>query len=128
MERVLVEGHTGNDEADAEEVLDGRDLVEDDEPDDCCCGRQEGEHQRESGAREPCHGELVGDVGITDEHTPTPIPHSSQRGWVKAGMAPERAAGVAAAAATIMAAPSWSMPLMDPRAGRVPSAAMLAMR
>jgi hypothetical protein len=23
--------------------------------------------------------------GITDEHTPTPIPHASQTGWVKAG-------------------------------------------
>ncbi|MGC1289370.1 MAG: hypothetical protein WA895_41155 [Streptosporangiaceae bacterium] len=61
--RVVVQRHPGDDEADAEEVRGGRDLAEDDQPDDRCRGREEGEHQGEGGARKPGHGELVGDVG-----------------------------------------------------------------
>jgi hypothetical protein len=47
-------------------------------------------------------------------------------GWVKAGMAPGRPAGMVTTAAAGMAVPSWPMPLIDHGAGRVPSAEMLA--
>jgi hypothetical protein len=52
-----------DDQADAGQVTGGRDLAEHDRADDRGEGGQQGEHQRERGAGQPGHGELVGDVG-----------------------------------------------------------------
>src|SRR5262245_40410199 len=52
--------------------------------------------------------------GMTDEQIATPNPASSKTGSVTAVVAEARPIGVATTAATIIAAPSWSMPLQSP--------------
>jgi len=74
--------------------------------------------------------------GVTEEHTPTPMPHSSQLGCTNVGAAPATPNGVATTAAMSIAAPSWSIPLITPASAgaplllllAVPSAAVLAIR
>jgi len=58
-----VERDAGDDQPDAGQVADGRDLAEHDGPGERGEGGQQGEHERERGPGEPGHGELVGDVG-----------------------------------------------------------------
>ena len=53
--------------------------------------------------------------GITEEQRPTAIPQSQPARMGEGGTAPPRPNGVATTAATSMAAPSWSMPLIAPR-------------
>ena len=56
------------------------------------------------------------------------MPHTSHVGWVKVGTAPPMPNGVATTAATSIAAPSWSMPLIAPLAPSLllPSGLVLA--
>jgi len=58
-----MERHPGDDEADAQQVRRGGHLAEHDQADNRGSGGQQGEHEREGGARQPGHGELVGHVG-----------------------------------------------------------------
>jgi len=99
-------------------------LSEDDQADTGCGGRQDRVH-RERGAREPGHRELVGDVG-DDRGAQSDADAPQQPVRVhKVGAAPVMPNRVA----TIMAAPSWSMPLIElPARPVVPSGAVLAIR
>jgi len=63
---------------------------------------------------------------MTDEHTPTPMPHNNHTGWVNAVPAGMIPSGVAAAMS--MDRPSWSIPLIDDADESLPSAAVFAMR
>jgi len=47
---------------DAEQVLAGRELAKDDRADDGGEHREQGEHEREAGAGQPGHGQLIRDV------------------------------------------------------------------
>ena len=63
------------DEGEAPRSLDRRrNLRKDKHPDDGRRGRQQRDHQRVGRARKAAHGQLVGDVGMTEEHRPTPTP------------------------------------------------------
>jgi AraC-like DNA-binding protein len=55
----LVHGETGDHERDPGQVTRGGDLAEDDQPDDRRGRRQQGQHERERGAGQPRHRELV---------------------------------------------------------------------
>ena len=48
---------------DAGGVLNGRDLAQHDHADDDGEDRQQRQHEREGGAGQPGHGQLIGDVG-----------------------------------------------------------------
>jgi len=61
--RIVVYRDTEDHQRDARQVAGGRDLPEDDQANDGGRGGQQREHQGEGGARQPGHGELVGDVG-----------------------------------------------------------------
>src|SRR5262249_59760410 len=105
---------------DSGQVLAGGDLLQHDRANEGGEHRQERQHQGEGRPGQPGHGQLVGDVGITEEHTPTPAPASSSTGWENAGRAWLSPAGVTATAATSMAAPSRSMPPIGPAWPGVP--------
>ena len=60
--RSLVDRDAEHDQGDARHVKDGRDLAQHDRADDGGEHRQQREHERERRARQPGHGQLVGDV------------------------------------------------------------------
>ena len=117
-----------DDQANAGDVRQGRDLAKHDQADDRRCGGEQREHEGEGGARQARHGQLVSDVGITEEQRPTPTPHRSHAGWVKAGAAGTIPNGVATTAAMSMDMPSWSILLIGDAGEPLPSAAVFAMR
>jgi Winged helix-turn-helix DNA-binding len=114
----VVERDPGHDQGDAEQVLEGGDLPEHDQPDAGRGGWQDRQHQREGGPGQPGHGQLVGDIGGhrgAQAHADPPRqPVEVQEGREGAADA-ER---VAATAATSMAAPSWSIRSSPGRHGR----------
>jgi len=67
-----VDGEAGDHERDPGKIPLGGDLTEHDQPHDRRDGRQQGQHQRERGAGQPGHRELVGDVGDDRRADPDP--------------------------------------------------------
>jgi hypothetical protein len=62
---LLMDCDAEYDKRDARGVLDGRDLTQHDRADDGGEDRQQSQHQRERGAGQPGHGQLIDHVGIT---------------------------------------------------------------
>ncbi|MFC6705114.1 hypothetical protein [Flexivirga alba] len=81
-----------------------------DEPDDGGRCRQQAQQERERGARQSSHRELVGDIRDDRRADPHAGSQISQVGCAKAVAASAIPTGVTTTAATTIATASWSMP------------------
>ena len=68
-----MESQGGDDECDPGNLGERGYLPQDENTDGGCGCRQEREEEREARSLQPRHGELVADIGITEDEMPTPI-------------------------------------------------------